>query len=95
MKIDKVCKQLQSLSQETRLRIFRKLIVVGENGICAGDLCKALSVPCSAMSFHLNHLTNAGLILSKRDGRYIIYRANFQAARCLTRFLTENCCTEQ
>ena len=92
MKITTICQQLQSLAQETRLRIFRKLITCGEQGMCAGDICKALDVSCNSLSFHLNHLSNAGLISSKRDGRYIIYSCNYTAAKALTDYLSENCC---
>ena len=92
MKIDKICQQLQSLAQETRLRIFRKLISSGDQGMCAGDLCKELDISCSSMSFHLNHLSNADLITSKRDGRHIFYFCNCKATKSLTAFLTQNCC---
>ena len=50
-KLDVICAQLRSLSQETRLRIFRELVCAGSAGLCAGDICKRLDVPCSAMSF--------------------------------------------
>jgi ArsR family transcriptional regulator len=92
MKSKIICRQLQSLAQETRLTIFRKLIGTGDKGICAGDLCKELNISCSALSFHLNHLSNAGLITSRRDGRFIFYHCNCKAAKELTNFLTRNCC---
>lgn len=87
-----ICQQLQSLAQETRLKVFRKLVSRGDKGMCAGDICKELDIPCSRMSFHLNQLSNAGLIFSERRGRYIIYFCNFTAAKNLSDYLTKNCC---
>ena len=87
-----ICQQLQSLAQETRLKVFRTLVSCGDKGMCAGDICKALDIPCSRMSFHLNHLSNAGLIRSERKGRYIIYCCNYQAGKYLSDYLTKNCC---
>ncbi len=90
-----ICQQLQSLAQETRLKVFRKLVACGDKGMCAGDICKELDIPCSRMSFHLNHLSNAGLIHSQRQGRFIIYYCDFKAAKDLSDYLTKNCCAKE
>ena len=79
--------QLQALAQEIRLRMFKTLINAGPEGIAAGKLCKILSVSCNALSFHLSQLTEVGLIQSRREGRYIIYSANYQAADKLVNYL--------
>ena len=44
------------------------------------------------LSFHLAQLTNAGLIAQRRDGRSLIYSADYGAMTALVGFLTENCC---
>ncbi len=46
------------------------------------------------MSFHLNHLSNAGLITSRRDGRSVIYAANLSIVRDLIRFMVKDCCSD-
>jgi len=58
----------------------------------AGAIAEALDVPNSSLSFHLAHLTRAGLIRQERQGRLIIYRANYPAMNDLVGYLMENCC---
>ncbi len=58
----------------------------------AGALADALSVPNSSLSFHLAHLNRAGLIEQRREGRSLIYTANYDAMNALVGYLMENCC---
>ena len=75
-----------------RRRLFRLLIQAGEDGMAAGRIAEALGLPNSSSSFHLAHLQNAGLIAQERQGRSLIYRADYAAMNALVAFLTENCC---
>ena len=95
MKLSSAVQALSSLSQETRLSIFRMLVAEGPNGVAAGKIAKSLSIPPSTLSFHLNHLTNAALVTPKRSNRSIIYRANYDQMSKLLQFLTEDCCRGQ
>ena len=81
-----------ALSQETRLKVFRLLVKHGEHGTAAGTLSEALGVPHNTLSFHLAHMSNAGLVLSRREGRSIIYSANYELVTDLIRFIVEDCC---
>ena len=81
-----------ALSQETRLRVFRLLVKYGEAGAPAGTLSEALGIPHNTLSFHLSHMSNVGLVLSRREGRSIIYTANFELITGLIRFMVEDCC---
>lgn len=81
-----------ALSQETRLKAFKLLVEYGVSGCAACTLSEKLGVPQNTLSFHLSHLSNAGLVSSKRDGRSIIYSANFEAIEGLMSYLAENCC---
>lgn len=83
---------LGALAQEHRLALFRLLVQAGEDGLPAGALAKALSVPNSSLSFHLAHLNRAGLIEQRRDGRSLVYTANYAAMNSLVGYLMENCC---
>jgi ArsR family transcriptional regulator len=83
---------LGSLAQEHRLAMFRLLVQAGPDGMAAGALAERLGVPNSSLSFHLAHLHRGGLIEQRRDGRSLIYSANFDAMNRLIAFLTENCC---
>ena len=83
---------LSALAQETRLRLFRLLIAVGPQGLPAGRIAEELGAAESTLSFHLSHLRQAGLIQRRRDGRLLIYSADFATMTALVVFLTENCC---
>ncbi len=83
------------LSQETRLRAFKLLIQFGKDGAAAGKLAEELEIPDNTLSFHLAHMTNAGLVSSERSGRSIIYFANTALMLSLIGFLKENCCVRE
>lgn len=82
-----------ALSQETRLRAFRLLVQAGPDGLAAGVLSDELDTPHNTMSFHLHQLATTGLISSRREGRSIIYSANFELVRDLIGFMVKDCCT--
>lgn len=82
-----------ALSQETRLRILRMLVVAGPDGIAAGTIAEKAAVSPSNVSFHLKELERAGLASARRDSRSIIYSAEYEALSGLIRFLMEDCCS--
>lgn len=81
-----------ALSQETRLRVFRLLVEYGQDGTAAGTLSETLGIPHNTLSFHLAQMSQAGLVLSQREGRSIIYRANFGFFTDLIRYMVKDCC---
>lgn len=83
---------LGALAQEHRLALFRLLVQAGAEGMPAGAIAQELGVPNSSLSFHLAHLTRAGLIQQRREGRWLIYTADYDAMNSLVGFLMENCC---
>ena len=83
---------LAALAQEVRLRVFRALVVAGSAGMTPSAMSEQLSVPATALSFHLKELAHASLISQQRQGRNLIYRAAFATMNELLAYLTENCC---
>ena len=83
---------LTALGHATRLAAFRLLVEAGPAGRMAGDIGEALGVPGATLSFHLKELAHAGLVEAESQGRYVCYRANFQAMNGLIAYLTHNCC---
>jgi ArsR family transcriptional regulator, arsenate/arsenite/antimonite-responsive transcriptional repressor len=81
-----------ALSQQTRLRIVRLLVIAGQTGMPAGAIAQQLGSSDSGLSFHLSHLEHAGLVQSRRDGRSIIYSVVFPALAALSEFLIHDCC---
>ncbi len=85
-------KALTALAQAQRLRIFKALVVAGQDGLTPGVLAEQLASTPSGLSFHLKELANAGLIDSEQRGRNLIYRANFARMNGVLAYLTEHCC---
>ncbi|MDP5070722.1 MAG: metalloregulator ArsR/SmtB family transcription factor [Congregibacter sp.] len=95
MDIQEAIIMFDALSQETRLRAFRLLVQAGLDGLAAGVLSDELRTPHNTMSFHLNHLTNAGIVSSRKEGRSVIYSANFDVTRDLIAFMVKDCCSAE
>lgn len=87
-----VVKSLAALAQESRLRVFRTLVVAGPLGLTPGALSEELGVAATTLSFHLKELANAGLVSQQRDGRNLIYRAAYERMNGLLAYLTAHCC---
>lgn len=83
---------LAALAQVHRLRVFRLLVVAGQQGMTPGALAKSLALPAATLSFHLRELSHAGLVTQERVSRNLIYRASFDHMNDLLTYLTENCC---
>jgi ArsR family transcriptional regulator len=83
---------LGALAQDTRLALFRLLVEAGPDGLAAGDIAERLGVPAPTLSFHLSQLSHAGLVVSLRQGRSILYSADFETMQALVDFLTQSCC---
>jgi ArsR family transcriptional regulator, arsenate/arsenite/antimonite-responsive transcriptional repressor len=92
MKSPDAVSALSALANEHRLAIFRLLVQAGPEGRAAGAIAEKLDLPASSLSFHLAHLTRAGLIEQRRESRSLIYSADFANMNALVGFLTENCC---
>ena len=84
--------KLGALAQESRLAVFRLLVEGGPAGLAAGAIGERLGLPGPTLSFHLAQLKQAGLTACRREGRSLIYAADFAAMNALIAFLTENCC---
>ena len=92
MEENDVVRALAALAQSLRLQIFRLLVVGGKTGLTPGAIAEALGVPATTLSFHLKELANAGLITQEREGRHLIYHAQFDHMNELLGYLTANCC---
>jgi DNA-binding transcriptional ArsR family regulator len=92
MKKPDVLTALSALAQENRLDAFRLLAQAGPDGLAAGEVATLLGVSPNTLTFHFDRLREAGLIAVRRDGRSMIYSAQFDTMNTLVSYLTENCC---
>ncbi len=93
MKVQEAIGALSALASDARLAVFRLLVKRGPEGYTPSDLTKRLDVPAPTLSFHLKGLVQAGLVVSRRNGRNLYYSPNFERMNGLVGFLTENCCS--
>jgi ArsR family transcriptional regulator len=87
-----VVSALAALAQDSRLAIYRLLVQAGPAGLSASKIADALAIVPSSLSFHLKELAQAGMVTQTRNGRSLIYAANFETMSGLVEFLTANCC---
>jgi DNA-binding transcriptional ArsR family regulator len=85
---------LGALAQDNRLDVFRLLVQAGAEGMAAGDIAERLKITPPTLSFHLAQLRQAGLLVVRRDGRSLIYSADYDGMNELMGFLTDNCCAD-
>lgn len=92
MELEDALRGLSALAQQGRLAAFRLLVKAGPGGMAVGDIARRLHTAANTMSAQLLVLSNAGLVRARREGRSIIYAADFDRMGELLLFLTEDCC---
>ena len=83
---------LSALAHDGRLAVFRLLVQAGPEGLAAGEIARQLGALPNTMSANLNVLSHAGLVTSRRNGRSIIYGAQYDRMTQLLGYLMEDCC---
>ncbi|MFB2770475.1 ArsR/SmtB family transcription factor [Pelatocladus sp. BLCC-F211] len=73
-----------ALSEPLRIKVLELL---RDRELCVCDLCDALGVSQSKLSFHLKTLKEADLVLSRQEGRWIYYSLNFPQFAVLEEYL--------
>lgn len=76
--MDAVMSITKALADESRVRIL--LALNRREELCVCQLIDMLQLAPSTVSKHLFILRNAGLILGRKDGRWMYYRLNRQHA---------------
>ncbi len=77
---------IKALSDETRLRILKVLL---ERECCVCEVMQALDISQSRASRNLGILQEAGFLKARRDGTWIVYSIDWQAANRYTTSLAE------
>src|SRR4051795_9550428 len=83
---------LAALAQDNRLDVFRLLVQAGPEGMPAGQVAEGLGLAPNTLTFHFDRLRSGGLVTVRREGRSMIYAAQYEAMNALLGFLTDNCC---
>lgn len=75
-----------ALSDPLRISVLELL---RQRELCVCDLCDALGVSQSKLSFHLKTLKEAGLVNSRQEGRWIYYSLNLPQFAALEQYLAD------
>jgi ArsR family transcriptional regulator len=92
MELPTAVEALSALAHGHRLAVFRLLVRAGADGMPAGDIAREVGALPNTLSTHLTILAHAGLVRSRREGRSIIYSADYDGMRALLGFLMDDCC---
>lgn len=95
MEMFEATEAFSSLSQETRLKVLKLLIEYGRDGVVPGKIAEELDIPANTLSFHLSHMSRAGLVTSEKHGRSVTYFANNALIEGLIGYLQQNCCSRE
>lgn len=83
---DPIVLSFHALSDPLRISVIELL---RNKELCVCDLCDALEVSQSKLSFHLKTLREAGLVRSRQEGRWIYYSLNIPQFAALEQYLSE------
>ena len=84
--LDLIAAGFHALSEPLRIRVLELL---RQQELCVCDLCEALGVTQSKLSFHLKTLKEAGLVNARQEGRWIYYSLNLSQFSILEAYLAE------
>jgi ArsR family transcriptional regulator, arsenate/arsenite/antimonite-responsive transcriptional repressor len=94
MKLEKAARQLESLGNATRLKVYRMLVRSGEAGLPVGRLQEKIGIAGSTLSHHMKRLVEAGLVTQERQATTLICRAHYPSMNALIGFLVDECCKD-
>lgn len=83
---DLIVAGFHALSEPLRIRVLELL---QQQELCVCDLCEALGVTQSKLSFHLKTLKEAGLVNSRQEKRWIYYSLNVRQFAILEEYLAD------
>jgi len=81
--VDTELNVLSAVSNETRYTLVR-VLVAAEDELCVCELQAVVDVTESGLSHALSTLVDAGLVRSRKDGRWKKYRATNRAVALVT-----------
>ena len=95
MNIEIIAKALKELGHPTRLRVYRRVVKAGYQGISVGSLQEQLDIPGSTLSHHISSLVSAGLMSQRRESRTLYCIAEYEKLQSVLSFLQNECCADE
>ncbi len=63
----------KALADETRVNVIK---ILSKENRCACQILEAFNISQSTLSHHMKLLTESGLVLASKDGKWVHYRIN-------------------
>lgn len=88
----KLTELFQALGNDVRWQVVNLLLAEKQKnkngqGLCVCDIVKRCGVANSTMSHHLDWLRSAGLLIAKKQGKWIYYNVNSKTLATLKKEL--------
>jgi DNA-binding transcriptional ArsR family regulator len=87
---DRHAEAFKALAHLTRLQVFFLLAGAGRE-VPAGEIAESVGVPGPTLSRHLDVLRRAGLVVSRREERFVYYTVAPEMVSELVRLLVACC----
>ncbi|MCY0146373.1 metalloregulator ArsR/SmtB family transcription factor [Hoeflea sp. G2-23] len=85
-------KVLSVLAHEGRVLLLQTLVQAGEKGASVGALAEAIGQNLKTVSAQLQLMADAGLVRARREGKQMIYCAQYDTLGALFSFIMHDCC---
>jgi len=91
----RIAKMLKALGNPHRLLIFEEIRRAGRRAYAQGHACflntiaERLEIGAPTISHHLKELVNAGLVVTERDGKFVLCRIDEANVALLTTYFSE------
>lgn len=83
--MNKILEPLKALSDRNRLRVVAALFHIDE--LCACQIVELLEVTGATASRHMGLLVRAGIVVSRKEGRWVYYRLDASLSTLLFQWL--------
>jgi len=84
--LTRTARLFHALADETRLEILSQL---SRGELCVCELTDVLDAAQSRLSFHLKTMKDAGVLESRKQGRWMYYQINPEALEAITAVVAE------
>jgi DNA-binding transcriptional ArsR family regulator len=92
MKMNSAIKVFSVLAHEGRVLLLQTLVHAGEKGSSVSALAEAIGQNLKTVSAQLQLMADAELVSTRRDGKQIIYCAQYETLGALFSFIMHDCC---
>lgn len=89
MDIKDISNTFKALGDETRLQIFGML---RHGSLCACKILEKFNITQPTLSHHMKLLCDSGLVLAKRDGKWVHYSINCEHLKQINEFMRVALC---